>query len=231
MSLACIHSSLQLRTCPGVSLRRSLSCTNAPGPFLFPISFLRQELTRFGRSRKTFWRQSWIPVVHDLLTTTSGSFKTISATQGGIRAHLSPPIVVFGFRFSFAGTASLSEGKYCRRRIRVEDDDASVTNFIPQDWRQFRCDILYHSSSEHCTLFHCLYKWYYRKSIQLFVPNCLSFSIQIDRPLGSLVQTSLFRRPSLIICSLSSSIRSHMRLHTGPLPMTICDTCGILKRH
>ena len=147
MSLACIHSSLQLRTCPGVSLRRSLSCTNAPSPFLFHISFLslRQELTRFGGSQK-----------NTLKSRSPNNF----GCQRRTRARFFVPSHrrQFVFRFLVAGTASLSEGKYCRRRIRVEDDDASVTNFIPQDWRQFRCDILYHSSSEHCTLFHCLYK-------------------------------------------------------------------------
>ena len=29
----------------------------------------------------------------------------------------------------------------CKRRIRVEDDDALVTNFTLQDWRQFHRDI------------------------------------------------------------------------------------------
>ena len=42
---------------------------------------------------------------------------------------------------SLAGTASRSEGKYCKRRIRVEDDDALVTNFTLQDRRQFHRDI------------------------------------------------------------------------------------------
>ena len=126
MSLACIHSSLQLRTCPGVSLRRSQSCTNTPSPFL--ISFLRQELTGSGDRQKTFWRPCRIPVTHDSSITNSIIWYNIGC-QWRTLAHflVSTHRRLCGFAFLVAGTASRSEGKYCRRRIRVEDDDASVT--------------------------------------------------------------------------------------------------------
>ena len=143
MSLACIHSSLQLRTCLGVSLRRSLSCTYTPQSLsLLFFSVDRNCLVSGDREKHRLSSRS--PVIHDSFITTSnmGHICNNFGCQRRTLAHflVSSHRRQFGFRFSFAGTASRSEGKYCRRRIRVEDDDASVTNFIPRDWRQFHCD-------------------------------------------------------------------------------------------
>ena len=119
----------------------------------------------------------------------------------------------------------------CRRRILVEDDDASVTNFILQDWRHFRCDILYHSSSEHCISFP-LFIQMILSSKHPIVCTQLSLFLYTDRQtVGVFSSDKSVSPPVTNHLPLSSSIRSHMRLHTGPLPMTIRDTCGILKRH
>ena len=83
--VTCMHPPppLQLSR-PEDILRLWLGCTNTPSPLSFLFSFLRQELPRFRRSRKTFRRTCPCP------------------TRGGIRAHFLVPsiVVIMGFAFS-----------------------------------------------------------------------------------------------------------------------------------
>ena len=93
--------------------------------------------------------------MHFLLLRRSDRCVGSRARQTMVRPMSIPTLVGAVAHLSTFGAVTKLLRRFCRRRIRVEDDNASVTNFIPQDWRQFCCDILHHSSSDHWNLYHC----------------------------------------------------------------------------